>query len=133
MTQAAGSAGDADASVVAVAASGAPNAYTFEVTVRSNDTGMDHYADWWEVVDARGRLAYRRVLLHDHADEQPFARDGGPVPIGRDDVVTVRVHVYPTGYSSEAMRGSVATGFSAHRLERGFAAELEKQPPLPAR
>ena len=122
-----------DARITGVDPSGGPNAYTFDVTIQSNDTGMDHYADWWEVVDADGKLVYRRVLLHDHADEQPFTRDGGPVPIARDAIVTVRAHVYPSGYANAGMRGSVATGFKAIDLPNNFAAALERKPPQPDR
>jgi hypothetical protein len=122
-----------DARVTSVTTNGSAKSYTFVVTIRSNDTGMDHYADWWEVVDEHGALLYRRVLLHDHADEQPFARDGGPVPIGADQVVTVRAHVYPSGYSSAAMRGSVASGFKPVELPSNFAPGLERQPPQPDR
>ena len=49
-----------------------------------------------------------------------------------DDVVTVRAHVYPDGYAAAAMRGSAAAGFKPVELEAGYAADLEKQPPLPA-
>jgi hypothetical protein len=128
-----GGAPNRDARITGVDTSGAPNGYTFNVTIASNDTGMDHYADWWEVVDADGKLVYRRVLLHDHADEQPFTRDGGPVPIARDAVVTVRAHVYPSGYANAAMRGSVAGGFKPVELPNGFAANLEHKPPQPDR
>jgi hypothetical protein len=120
-----------DAKITAVKASGSAGAYSFNVTIESNDTGCAHYADWWEVVDENGGLVYRRVLLHDHADEQPFTRDGGPVPVKADQVVTVRAHVNTSGYSAAAMRGSVQTGFRAVELAAGFAAGLAKKPPLP--
>jgi hypothetical protein len=126
-------AADRDATVIAVTTSGRTGAYTFDVTIRSNDTGPEHYADWWEVVGENGALLYRRVLLHDHADEQPFKRDGGPVPIGADEQVVVRAHVHPTGYSGSAMRGSVSAGFKAVTLPAGFAKDLEAKPPLPSR
>lgn len=124
---------DRDAAVVAVTAGGGTGAYTFAVTIRSNDTGAEHYADWWEVVADDGSLLYRRVLLHDHADEQPFERDGGPVPIAADRAVIVRAHMHPTGYSGSAMRGSVSAGFKAVMLPAGFAKDLEAKPPLPPR
>jgi hypothetical protein len=124
---------DRDAVVVAVTAGGGTGAYTFAVTIRSNDTGPAHYTDWWEVVADDGSLLYRRVLLHDHADEQPFERDGGPVPIAADQAVIVRAHVHPTGYSGSAMRGSVSAGFKAVTLPAGFARDLEAKPPLPSR
>jgi hypothetical protein len=120
-----------DARVTAVKTSGAPGAYTFLVTVASNDTGCSHYADWWEVLDERAHLVYRRVLLHDHADEQPFTRDGGPVVVSADQTVTVRVHMNTSGYSPSALRGSVTAGFTPVELPDSFAAGLAKQPPLP--
>ena len=122
---------DRDAAVTAVQADRAANAYTFSVTIRSNDTGCDHYADWWEVMSEDGKLLYRRVLLHDHADEQPFTRDGGPVPVDASRMVVVRAHVHPTGYSGKAMRGSVDGGFKSVTLPPGYAAELAKEAPQP--
>jgi hypothetical protein len=120
-----------DATVTAVRASGADGAYTFLVTIRSNDLGCNQYADWWEVVDEHDNLVYRRVLLHDHADEQPFTRDGGPVAVKAGQTVTVRAHMNTSGYAAEAMRGSVSAGFSRIALPAGYAAALAKKPPLP--
>jgi len=49
-------------------------AWRFEVTLLHPDTGWDHYANSWEVLDADGnRLGFRK-LLHPHQDEQPFTR-----------------------------------------------------------
>jgi hypothetical protein len=124
-------AGAPDARVTGVRSSGAAGSYTLIVTIASNDTGCSHYADWWEVVDEAGGLVYRRVLLHDHADEQPFSRDGGPVAIRADQVVTVRAHMNTSGYSAAAMRGSVATGFTPVNLAPEFAQGLATKPPLP--
>jgi hypothetical protein len=120
-----------DAKVTAVTTTGSAGAYTFDVTIASNDTGCDHYVDWWEVVDENGALVYRRILLHDHADEQPFTRDGGPAKVRPDQVVTVRAHVNTSGYAAAAMRGSVQAGFKAIQLPAGYAAALAKEKPLP--
>jgi hypothetical protein len=120
-----------DARITAVHASGSSGAYAFEVTISSNDTGCAHYVDWWEVLDENGALVYRRVLLHDHADEQPFSRDGGPVAVKPGQVVTVRAHVNTSGYATPAMRGSVLDGFKAIEVPASFAAGLAKKPPLP--
>jgi hypothetical protein len=99
------------ADVKAVAVSGAPNDYTFAVTVASPDTGCDRYANWWEVVGEDGRLLYRRILRHSHVRDQPFERDGGPVPIGADTRVFVRAHMHPGGYGGVVMVGTPADGF----------------------
>ncbi|HJN27098.1 MAG TPA: hypothetical protein QF604_04200 [Candidatus Latescibacteria bacterium] len=42
------------------------------------------------MVTTEGQLLYRRVLLHSHTNEQPFARSGSPVPIASDQQVWVR-------------------------------------------
>ncbi|MEO6989924.1 MAG: hypothetical protein ABI346_00125 [Candidatus Baltobacteraceae bacterium] len=122
-----------DARVTAVRVSGKSGAYAFEVTIASNDRGPHHYADWWEVVSADGTLLYRRILLHDHADEQPFTRDGGPVPVDGMTPVTVRAHVHPSGYAREAVRGMVDGGFAPIELAPDFAPSLASEPPLPRR
>lgn len=114
-----------------VTASGGAGDYSFSVTLRSDETGCDQYADWWEVLDADGALLYRRILGHSHPDEQPFTRSGGPVPVTADQPITVRGHLHPHGYVGRAMSGSVAGGFAAVDLEQGYAADLEQVEPLP--
>ncbi len=83
-------AGEADVISVKVRPSG-PQRYGFDVTVRSNDTGWDYYAERFEVVAPDGTVLGTRVLLHPHETEQPFTRelDGVRIPasIGH---VTVR-------------------------------------------
>jgi hypothetical protein len=102
----------AAADVTAVEVAGGPGAYTFSVTVRSDDQGCTRYADWWEVLAADGRLLYRRVLLHSHTDEQPFTRSGGPVPAKSRDTVYVRAHLSTTGYGGAVFKGSPGGGFA---------------------
>ena len=119
------------ADVTKVAVGGNPGAYTFSVTVESPDTGCDQYADWWEVLSADGQLLYRRILLHSHVNEQPFARSGGPVPIAPDDVVFVRAHMNTTGYGGIAFQGTVDGGFVETELPDDLAADVEFQGPQP--
>jgi hypothetical protein len=119
------------AAVEKVRATGSPGSYAFSVTVRSPDVDCTRYANWWEVLSPEGELLYRRILAHSHKDEQPFARSGGPVPIAADRDVIVRVHVFPDGYSTAAMKGTVAKGFTATTLAPGFAAKVEAQSPQP--
>lgn len=119
------------ADVIGVRVSGAPGAYSFNVTVKSPDTGCQQYADWWEVVSADGKLLYRRVLLHSHVGEQPFTRSGGPVPVQPDAVIWIRAHMNTSGYGGAAFKGSVKAGFKPAVPDAGFAAGLAKQPPLP--
>ena len=119
------------ADVMEVLVEGELGAYTFEVTVRSPDTGCNQYADWWEVVSAGGDLVYRRVLLHSHVEEQPFTRSGGPVDLQPDDPAIVRAHMTTTGYGGAALRGSASGGFADAFLPEGFAADLETRQPQP--
>lgn len=48
--------------------------WDFDVTLSHSDTGWDHYADGWDVVDAQGNVLGTRTLHHPHVDEQPFTR-----------------------------------------------------------
>lgn len=120
------------ADVTAVSVTGEAGAYSFDVTVRSPDTGCESYADWWEVVSPDGELLYRRVLLHSHVDEQPFSRSGGPVRIRPDDTVVVRAHMSIAGYGRAALRGTVEGGFVPVSLSADFAIGLAEQAPLPS-
>ena len=111
---------------------GDPGAYTFSVTIQSQETGCDQYANWWEVVSEEGDLIYRRILAHSHVDEQPFSRTGGPVAIQPDQSVIVRAHMDPQGYGTQAMQGTVENGFEEVTLSEGFAAELAEAEPQPS-
>ncbi|MES9826325.1 MAG: hypothetical protein ABW127_18040 [Candidatus Thiodiazotropha endolucinida] len=66
-------AGEADVVDVAVKNRGA-NIYDFSVTVMHQDTGWDHYANRWEVLDEKGAILGTRTLHHPHVNEQPFTR-----------------------------------------------------------
>jgi len=67
--------------------------YQFEVSVRHDDKGWNHYADRWEVIAPDGTVLATRVLHHPHVDEQPFTRSlsGVRVPEGVREV-TIRAH-----------------------------------------
>ncbi len=119
------------ANVVSVKTRGLANSYSFSVEIESPDKGCSQYADWWEVISEDGRLLYRRILAHSHADEQPFIRSGGPVNIASDTIVWVRAHMHPVGYGGDAFKGSVKNGFKKAPLSPQFAADLAKLLPLP--
>lgn len=78
----------------------APDTYRFDVTIRHPDTGWDHYADGWRVLDMNGKELGMRVLLHPHVNEQPFTRslDGVTIPTGTMQV-QVQARDLPTGWS----------------------------------
>jgi hypothetical protein len=67
--------------------------YNFSVTVSHEDTGWEHYADRWEVVDNDGNILQTRVLHHPHVNEQPFTRSLAGVEIpDHIDKLNVRAH-----------------------------------------
>lgn len=78
--------------------------FDFDVTIRSNDLGWDHYADAFEVLAPDGTLLGKRVLLHPHETEQPFTRDlhGVAIPDGVQEV-TIRAHHKPAGYDGATL------------------------------
>ncbi len=123
---------DTVAKVINVVVAGAENEYTFNVEVKSPDTGCNQYANWWEVISEDGKLLYRRILAHSHVDEQPFVRSGGPVTIKKDQKVYVRVHMNTSGYSDQVFKGDVETGLQESTLDKTFASQLETVQPLPS-
>ena len=79
------------ADVVAVEVEGGDRVFTFAVTVSSNETGWDKYADRWEVRDPDGAVLGVRELAHPHETEQPFTRSltGVRIPGELTEVVVV--------------------------------------------
>ena len=49
--------------------------FDFDVTLSSPYDTPQRYADAFRVVGAAGQIYGERILLHDHADEQPFTRE----------------------------------------------------------
>jgi hypothetical protein len=77
---------------------------SFSVTVQHSDTGWDHYADKWEILDEDRQVISVRELEHPHVDEQPFTRSLGRVeiPAGLDRVI-IRAHDSVHGYGGEEL------------------------------
>lgn len=91
-------AGEADV-LAAEITRNADGTHDITVTVRHADTGWEHFADRWEVLDAEGAVLARRVLAHPHVDEQPFTRTlrRAQLPNGVAEV-TIRAHDSLDGY-----------------------------------
>jgi hypothetical protein len=82
--------------------------YDFDVTVRSNDSGWDRYADRIEILGPDGKVLGIRVLEHPHEQEQPFTRDVSGVEIPRGiDEVTIRARFKPVGFDGAVLRVKV--------------------------
>ncbi len=73
-------AGEAEVVKVAVTET-APGTFRFNVSVRHDDAGWDHYANLWQVVGPDGGVLGERLLLHPHDTEQPFTRSLSGVTI----------------------------------------------------
>ena len=62
--------------LAATATGAAAGAWRVAVTLSSEYDSPQRYADAWRVLDADDTELGIRVLLHDHANEQPFTRSG---------------------------------------------------------
>jgi hypothetical protein len=92
----------------AVASQSSDGSYRFDVTVRHDDEGWQHYADSWQVLTVDGRVLGERILLHPHVDEQPFTRSLSGLSIPPEiHLVRIRVHDTLHGYSSETVEVSL--------------------------
>jgi len=67
--------------VEAVRASPDTDGWRFDVTLSHPDSGWEHYADGWRVLDMNGNELGLRVLFHPHEADQPFTRSLGNVQI----------------------------------------------------
>jgi len=82
--------------------------WRISVTLNHPDTGWDHYADGWEVLDAEGeRIGYRK-LHHPHVHEQPFTRSLTGIMV-KDGVrqVFIKVRCSLDGWSGETVAVSL--------------------------
>ena len=69
------------------------NQWAVDVTLKHEDTGWEHYADNWRVVDGEGNTLGERVLAHPHVDEQPFTRGLGAVKVP-EGITTVYIEAH---------------------------------------
>ncbi len=87
------------ADVVDAKASRSGDSWRFDVTVRHDDTGWDHYANRWEVLAPDGTVLGVRELAHPHENEQPFTRSLSGVEIPADvATVTIRARDSEHGF-----------------------------------
>lgn len=85
--------------------------WRFEVTLSHADTGWDHYADGWDVVDAEGNVLGFRQLMHPHVNEQPFTRSlsGVIVPDGVREVY-IRARCSVDGWTAKPVAVKLDVG-----------------------
>lgn len=78
--------------------------WTVRVALQHADSGWDHYADIWRVVDAEGNVLGERVLLHPHENEQPFVRETNGVKIPSDtQTLYVEAHDLVHGWTANRL------------------------------
>ena len=76
--------------------------WTVHTTLRHEDSGWDHYADKWRVIDRHSKTLGERVLFHPHENEQPFTRSQSGIRIPDDvPVVYVEAHDKVHGWSKQ--------------------------------
>lgn len=85
-------AGEADV-IAATATQDIRGTWTVSATILHADTGWEHYADRFDVLDGEGNLLGSRTLFHPHVDEQPFTRSLNALAIP-DEVTTITVRAH---------------------------------------
>ena len=89
----------------AVTASRSGDTWSFDVTLSHGDTGWDHYADAWRVLDPQGNELGVRNLAHPHVEEQPFTRSLSNVRVPADVTeVDIQARDNLTGWSPTLKR-----------------------------
>ena len=79
--------------------------WSVKVTLKHDDSGWEHYADNWRVVDDEGNILGDRILHHPHVDEQPFTRGLGGVNIPKDmTIVYIEAHDKVHGWTSSRLK-----------------------------
>lgn len=90
--------------VAAKAKARGADTFDFDVTVSSPYDTPQRYADAFRVLGKEGTVLGERILLHDHASEQPFTRDLYGVRIPRDiRTVTVQARDQKSGYGGKTV------------------------------
>lgn len=81
-----------------------PDTFDFDVTVSSSYDTPQRYADAFRAMSRDGKVYGERILLHDHAGEQPFTRDLHGVKIARGvRVVLIQARDRKHGYGGKTV------------------------------
>lgn len=94
-----------DVEIVKVEIEPAAHRWTFHVTLLHKDTGWEHYADGWRVVDSKGNELGFRQLWHPHENEQPFTRSLANVLVPEGvNVIYVEAHDKVHGWAKKKIK-----------------------------
>lgn len=92
-----------DVVVAKVSASGI-DTFNFDVTISSPYDTPHRYADAFRVMGKDGKVFGERILLHDHAGEQPFTRELHGVKIARGvRAVVIQARDQKYGYGGKTV------------------------------
>jgi hypothetical protein len=80
--------------------------WNFDVTLIHDDTGWDHYADLWIIINPdNGEIFGSRVLAHPHVKEQPFTRSLNNVNIPENiTMIEIRAKCNLHGFLGKRIR-----------------------------
>jgi hypothetical protein len=70
-----------------------PAGWTFSVTIQHDDTGWDHYADAWRILDSNDNVLGARSLVHPHEGQPSLTRSISGVQIP-DGVTSVFIQTH---------------------------------------
>ena len=85
----------------------------FSVSVQHADTGWEHYANRYDLLDEDGGLIAPRLLRHPHVDEQPFRRGVRDLKIPHS-VKKIRVRAHDLAHG---LGGAEVTVDVPHKIE----------------
>ena len=78
--------------------------YLVNVKLEHHDTGWQHYADEWRLVDDKGNILGSRVLQHPHVNEQPFTRALSNVKLGSElKIIYIEAHDKVHGWTKNRL------------------------------
>ena len=81
------------------------NRWTFHVTLSHEDTGWDHFADGWRIVDSKGNELGYRKLWHPHVEEQPFTRTLANVLVPEGtNIIFIEAHDKVHGWAKKKVK-----------------------------
>lgn len=94
-----------DVEVVKVRFELSGSSWSVSTTLKHADSGWDHYADAWRVVDEKGEVLGSRTLHHPHENEQPFTRSLGNILIPKGvNTVFVEAHDKVHGWAKQRVQ-----------------------------
>ena len=78
--------------------------YLVNVKLEHHDTGWQHYADEWRLVDDKGNILGSRVLQHPHINEQPFTRALSNIKLGSGlETIYIEAHDKVHGWTKNRL------------------------------